>query len=525
MVGFADLSEAGGLGSVVSRRRVLIALMALGVGLGGLSGGSPAMTSTASAAAPCAVAPSHAPAILPDTLGVNIVAILPAQREPFFRLAQSYGITVARQDAAWWPVEPSGQRASQFPFPDTNPTYHWSIDGTNRWFDYDALVSGLAGHCIRWQPILDQYPNWALGRPSTGNPSVDQSNDYPPAMDAAFAQFAAGLALRYGVHGTFWADPKNAGIPYTPVTTYEIDNEENDSIGDGDMLSAAGVRMCEPEEYGRAFIAAARAIHAVDPEGTVVLGGLGGGINFGTDPITNQPLGNCGHEYFMTQGEQPCEGQSLGIDCGAWEYVVAAEPNVGIGLHPYAPYYKINERPNVQLDRVARFRTALRGELGNAQVGPAVQLINSVVALVVGTVNGVIGNVLPTPGLPSAFIPPLYLTEYGWLNQDLCPTCGGAIPDSVPGGTPPEDRKDALVETSLDLALNHECNVRNIMIFDWMSTETNGDFWGIVSPTLDAQGNAVPYASGDAYGRTVQLLSGLDPSQAPPTSPPDPFAC
>jgi hypothetical protein len=244
--------------------------------------------------------PRHFPsAVAPDSLGVNMQWVRALGRighdggpgwGPFIALAAASGVTVVRDDALWADAEPTR------PDPSTGAhTYTWSQPGNQ--FSYDAWAGDLAAAGIRWQPIVDYSAPWAsIAAPDT--------ND-PPASDAEFATYAAALARRYGRGGDFWK--ANPTLPYLPVTTWEIWNEEN--------LSAFWGTGCSPAAYGDLFLAAQGAIRGVDPDATVIIGGLADGGYTRT---------SCSAEDFVSRLAE------------ARPQALAAAG--GLGFHPYGTY-------------------------------------------------------------------------------------------------------------------------------------------------------------------------------------------
>ena len=156
-------------------------------------------------------------------------------------LMQSEGVSELRVDASWSTIEPNAPGAG-------GPAFSWGSE--------DAEVAALAAHSIRWLPILDYSAPWAAS--TTGDWRS------PPADDAQYAAFAAAVASRYGPGGTFWA--LNPQLPYEPVTTYEVWNEENATY-----FWDTGP---DPAGYARLYLAARSAIHAAQPQATVMTGGL-----------------------------------------------------------------------------------------------------------------------------------------------------------------------------------------------------------------------------------------------------------
>jgi hypothetical protein len=97
-----------------------------------------------------------------------------------------------------------------------------------------------------------------------------------PAHVGDFAAFAGALARRYGRGGSFWQS--HASLPQVPVTDYEIWNEENSTTFMHPQTSA-------PEAYADLYMAARGAIKSVDPQATVVVGGLALGKSDVTDEV------------------------------------------------------------------------------------------------------------------------------------------------------------------------------------------------------------------------------------------------
>lgn len=149
---------------------------------------------------------------------------------------EANGIRVVRSDAPWADIEP------QPPGPD-GPTWQFA--------DTDAWVRALAAHHLAWEPIIDYSVWWAKNCPGFCVPS----------SNAAYATFAQAIAARYGVRGSFWS--QNRGLPYYPAQIFEIWNEENTSMF-----------WVDPAKYGPLYAAARAAIRSVDPQASVVVGGL-----------------------------------------------------------------------------------------------------------------------------------------------------------------------------------------------------------------------------------------------------------
>ena len=224
-----------------------------------------------------AAAGSAAPAQATSAANGFSAESLPAAQQAI-QLAAMHGngVKVVRSDAAWSDIEPQAPTAA-------GPTWQWA--------KYDAWVAQLAEHGLSWQPIIDYAVGWAKTCPGF----------CAPDSDAPFAAFAQAVAARYGAGGSFWT--RNPGLPYAPVTVYEIWNEENTAA-----FSVPAAR------YATLYRAARDAIHAVDPSASVDIGGLAD------------------------------DSQSFDVNRDyAWWYIdqlVSADPSIvgkidGISLHPY----------------------------------------------------------------------------------------------------------------------------------------------------------------------------------------------
>ena len=153
---------------------------------------------------------------------------------------QASGVQLVRYDASWGSGEPSPPTAN-------GPGYQFT--------QLDTLVSELASHDMTWLPIIDYSAPW--DESIAGNPFS------PPAADAPYAAYAQAIAARYGDRGSFWT--ANPQLPYRPVQTFEVWNEENTSMFWG---------ASDPARYALLYMQTRAAIHAVDPSAQVVVGGL-----------------------------------------------------------------------------------------------------------------------------------------------------------------------------------------------------------------------------------------------------------
>jgi len=169
-------------------------------------------------------------------------------------------------------------------------------------------------------PVVGYSAKWASSLDATYDPQVRIKA--PPADPQAYALFAAKVAVRYGRNGTFWK--ANPTLPYLPMTTYEIWNEENSTPYWHPAPSAAG--------YAALFRAASDRIRIVDPAATVMVGGL-----VSQDTRTTTIDG----KVFLAQ-------------------MVAADPAIGtrmgaVALHSYA------NTAATTVDNISELRATMRG--------------------------------------------------------------------------------------------------------------------------------------------------------------------
>jgi hypothetical protein len=246
-------------------------------------------------APPSASGPPALPGPATPLLGANVNRLLldntysAAQIDAQLSALARTGAADARTDALWEAAEPA---------PPVNGVHHYD------WAFSDRIAAALAGHGLRWLPIIDYTAGWAQ--------TIPGQDHSPPRGASSYAAYAAAFAARYGPGGSFWAE--HPTIPPRPVTTYEIWNEP-----DGGHFWLPGP---DPRAYANLYAAARTAIKAVDPAGRVLIGGL-----------TNPPL-------FLPA-------------------VLAARPDLrgqidGVAIHPYGP------SPMAMLGAMKTDRTLLR---------------------------------------------------------------------------------------------------------------------------------------------------------------------
>ena len=125
----------------------------------------------------------------------------------------------------------------------------------------DQAVATLAAEGMPMEITLTTTPVWAA---DGTDPEGCTANIRPKSeVFGDFAAYAAAVAQRYGPDGDFWDEHSG---PRADLRSIEIWNEPN--------LNAAWCPEPQPEEYADMFVLAAKAIHAVEPDVTVVTGGL-----------------------------------------------------------------------------------------------------------------------------------------------------------------------------------------------------------------------------------------------------------
>lgn len=163
------------------------------------------------------------------------------------------GLTTVRTDARWSVAEPDPPSASG------QHTYDWS--------SFDTIAGTLARYGIRWMPTLDYPPPWAQEDPTEN--SQEDPNGFGSEMKAQnvpdFTEFAAAMARRYGIGGTFWsAHPE---LTPMPVRLWEIWNSPNVTFYWNPQTNA-------PERFADLYLATRTAMKAVEPKATVMAGAL-----------------------------------------------------------------------------------------------------------------------------------------------------------------------------------------------------------------------------------------------------------
>jgi hypothetical protein len=132
-----------------------------------------------------------------------------------------------------------------------------SQQGHRDWSNYDAVIGAIANAGLQTEAVLFGVPSWISPRPA--RPPI-----YSRAQRQAWTSFASEIAARYGREGSFWK--AHPGLPYEPITNWEVWNEPN--------LSGYWGSRPSPRHFVRLLRLTGAALHLSDPSAQVAIGGL-----------------------------------------------------------------------------------------------------------------------------------------------------------------------------------------------------------------------------------------------------------
>src|SRR5574341_361317 len=246
------------------RRRLAALLLALGALL--MLSGSAALVSQRQMRLRGALDGLPDPALdaRPPILGVN-AELTQYNREELTEnldLIAQTGFVWVRQVFAWDEIEP--QR------------------GTYDWAAYDPIVEEAAARDLRIIAVLWRSPEWAAKSPTA-----------PPNEADDFGAFAGAVAARYGDR----------------IDVYQIWDEPN-------LESGWGGQPPEVIGYTRLLASAYRAIHAADPDATVLTAGLAPTIETGPDNLSDVLYLRALYDNGAARYFDGVAGKAYGFDTG-----------------------------------------------------------------------------------------------------------------------------------------------------------------------------------------------------------------
>ena len=200
---------------------------------------------------------------------------------------------------------------------DIEPTAPINGSHAYNWTRGDRFVRSLAAKGLTVMPMLMATPSWARS-PAAVAAGCGRNAGVSPLASRDYAAFSREVIRRYGPGGAFWS--ANPSLPYRPITRVELFNEPNwrDFWCPGP----------DPTGYALAVKAAADAIHSIQPDITVVAGGLVT-VRPGDDVIaTGQGLEV---EAFLTAMTAAAPGVQNSVDAVA-VHLYHPDPDVDIGL-------------------------------------------------------------------------------------------------------------------------------------------------------------------------------------------------
>jgi polysaccharide biosynthesis protein PslG len=146
---------------------------------------------------------------------------------------------------------------------------YWATVEPNRgerdWALYDKLISNASAQGIRLLPVLFGSPSFAAQFAT--RPPVT------PSARQAWASFVADAVNRYKPGGAFWQTAEwkifsatHGNAPPMPITDWQLWNEQNSP--------SYWLPRVRAKSYGSFLKLSGAALHAADPQGHLVLGGM-----------------------------------------------------------------------------------------------------------------------------------------------------------------------------------------------------------------------------------------------------------
>ncbi len=203
-----------------------------------------------------------------------------------------------------------------------------SAPGDSNWAQIDALVGAAAAQRITILPFVFGTPTWIVNGLEGRTCAPEDCLLFAPRTPAALAEwqrFLTEAVRRYGPDGEFWL--AHPDLPVVPMTDWQLWNEQNSE--------SFYQPKVDVNAYANLVAAGAQAIRAVDPNATILLGGM-----FGTPGGVDEP------KLF------------------AWNYLrrLYRVPGIaghfdGVAVHPYAARLtKVIEQVKLMHKEVVRAR-------------------------------------------------------------------------------------------------------------------------------------------------------------------------
>ena len=178
------------------------------------------------------------------------------------------------------------------------PLIQSSPNGPFNWSSTDPIILGAAAQGIPLLPVVTGSP--AFQSSGCGSRTCSLHIQVGSAEKRKnWQDFVVAAAQRYGPHGVFWQT--HPEVKPDPITRWQIWNEENNPN-----------EANKPLQYAKLLSITDTALHSVDPNAKVILGGM-----FGTPPGSSK---NAAWNYLKQL------------------YQHGAAPDFdGVAIHPYAP--------------------------------------------------------------------------------------------------------------------------------------------------------------------------------------------
>lgn len=169
-----------------------------------------------------------------------------------FKRMHEGGVGTLRYEVSWGDLDP-------LPLTDAD----LFTDRAYNWWIYDPIVYLAAERGIRVLPTIYGTPHW-VGTLQGCSSQCHMLGPTTTGAYVAFSQFMTAAVERYGPGGSFWK--QHPELDPVPIRVWQIWNEQNSS----DYWKPSP----NITHYANLVIAGGEAVHAADPGGRVILGGM-----------------------------------------------------------------------------------------------------------------------------------------------------------------------------------------------------------------------------------------------------------